>query len=73
MAYIGAQVRNARLQALIEGKEEFCVVCLETMGFPKSLHVYARERFANDASYVEGAGQSCGECNRDIDAKAGAA
>ncbi len=67
MANKNAEARGRLLDQLVDGKEEFCVICLKTLGFLKSLHVYARERFENGASYVEGAGQSCGDCNRMIE------
>ncbi|OGZ11511.1 MAG: hypothetical protein A3C93_01180 [Candidatus Lloydbacteria bacterium RIFCSPHIGHO2_02_FULL_54_17] len=70
MANENAEVRGKLLDQLIEGKEEFCVICLKTLGFLKSLHVYAKERFENGASYSDqGGGQTCGDCNRSIERK----
>ncbi len=60
--------REKRLAELIEGKAEFCVICLRTMDFLKSEYVYAPARFKDGASYSEeGAGQTCGDCNRAIE------
>lgn len=66
MACKASEARAKRLEELIEGKEEFCCLCLKTMGFPKSLHIYAAIRFKDGAGYVgDGMGQVCGDCERE--------
>ena len=41
--------RRARFEKLNFGNEEFCVVCLEIMGFPKSVHIDSQLRLQGGA------------------------
>ena len=64
-APMGNALREQRFREAMEGLNEFCVVCLIDMGFPKMTHVDAPVRSENGAGYTVG-GEVCGECNRAI-------
>ena len=63
--YYTQKERSKRCNELNARIEEFCVVCLKPMGFPKATPVDAPIRFKDGANYNEG-GQACGNCNREM-------
>ena len=58
-----AEARNQLLEKRIAGNNEFCVLCLQDMGFQKSHSIHHPKRYENGATYVEGAGQCCSYCS----------
>lgn len=59
--------RMKRFAQLKDGTGEFCVVCLELVGFPKAVHFSHPIRSWGGANYSDqGGGQTCGKCNRAI-------
>ncbi len=60
------EVRRTHLEELVRGTEEYCTHCFKRLGFAKSLHIHSPQRYIGGAFYVEGSGQVCGECVREI-------
>ncbi|HEY9585000.1 MAG TPA: hypothetical protein VJJ02_00190 [Candidatus Paceibacterota bacterium] len=57
-------LRAERLKMAMASLNEFCNICFRDLGFSKALPVDHPRRYENGACYVDGAGQTCGDCNR---------